>query len=137
MKIAISATGPGLDAEIDPRFGRCQCFIIANPETMEFSAMDNAGAMATGGAGIAAAQTVVGTGVQAVLTGHCGPNAHQVLSAAGVQVITGVSGAVKQAIEGFQSGKLEASDRPNVPDHFGTGGATGRGMGMGRGMGRG
>ena len=155
MKIAISASGPGLDAEVDPRFGRCQYFIIADPETLEFEAMDNASAMASGGAGIAAAQSVVGKSVQAVLIGNCGPNAvvgksvqavligncgpnaHQVLSAAGVQVITGVSGAVKQAIEGYQSGKLSASDQPNVPDHFGSGGATGGGMGRGTGMGRG
>lgn len=27
MRIAISATGPSLDAEVDPRFGRCQYFI--------------------------------------------------------------------------------------------------------------
>ena len=40
MKIAISATGPTLDAEVDPRFGRCQYFIIADPETMEFEAID-------------------------------------------------------------------------------------------------
>jgi len=39
MRIAISATGPTLDAEVDPRFGRCQYFIIVDPETMEFEAL--------------------------------------------------------------------------------------------------
>ena len=62
MKIAISATGPALDAEVDPRFGRCQYFIIADPETMEFEAVDNNSAMAAGGAGIAAAQMISGKG---------------------------------------------------------------------------
>ena len=38
MKIAISATGSTLDAEVDPRFGRCQYFILAEPETMKFEA---------------------------------------------------------------------------------------------------
>ena len=31
MRIAISATNSDLDAEVDPRFGRCQYFIIADP----------------------------------------------------------------------------------------------------------
>ena len=80
MKIAVSATGPDMDAEVDPRFGRCQYFIIVDPETMEFEAVDNESAMASGGAGISAAQMIAGKGVEAVLTGNCGPNAYQVLS---------------------------------------------------------
>ena len=145
MRIAISASGPTLDAEVDPRFGRCQYFIIADPETMEFEVMDNSSAMAAGGAGISAGQIIAAKGVQAVLTGNCGPNAYQVLSSAGIQVITGVSGSVEDVIKGYQSGKFKASAQANVPDHFGMGAApgvtggfgTGRGMGMGRGMGRG
>jgi len=139
MKIAISANGPTLDAEVDPRFGRCQYFIIADPQTMEFEAIDNASAMAGGGAGISAAQMVAGKGVEAIITGNCGPNAHQVLSAAGVKMITGASGKVKDIIENYRDGKLKASSQPNVPDHFGMGGGGGGGMGggMGRGMGGG
>jgi predicted Fe-Mo cluster-binding NifX family protein len=127
MKIAISATGPTLDADVDPRFGRCQCFVIANPETIEFEAIDNSSAMAAGGAGISAAQMIVDKGVDAVLTGNCGPNAYQVLSAAGIKVITGVAGKVQDAVQGYKSGKFQSSSQPNVPGHFG--------MGRGRGMG--
>ena len=143
MRIAISATGPSLDAKVDPRLGRCQYFIIVDPETMEFEAVDNSSAMAAGGAGISAGQMIAGKGVQVVLTGNCGPNAYQVLSSAGIQVITGVSGTVKDAIEGYRSGKFQASAQANVPDHFGMGatpgmgGGFGMGTGMGRGMGRG
>jgi predicted Fe-Mo cluster-binding NifX family protein len=139
MRIAISANGPTLDAEVDPRFGRCQYFIIADPETMEFEAVDNASAMASGGAGISAAQMVAGKGVAAIITGNCGPNAHQVLSAAGIEMITGASGRVKDVLESYRAGKLKASSQPNVPDHFGMGGGGGGGMGrgMGGGMGRG
>jgi len=139
MKIAITAAGSTLDAEVDPRFGRCQYFIIADPETMEFEAVDNSSAMAAGGAGISAAQMIAGKGIEAVLTGNCGPNAHQVLSAAGIQVITGVSGKVKDAIEGYRTGKFKTSSQPNVPDHFGMGSGPGTGAnpGMGGGMGRG
>jgi len=137
MKIAISANGPTLDAEVDPRFGRCPYFIIADPQTMEFEAIDNASAMAAGGAGISAAQMVAGKGVEAIITGNCGPNAHQVLSAAGIKMITGASGKVKDIIENYRDGKLKASSQPNVPDHFGMGGGSGMGGGMGQGMGGG
>jgi predicted Fe-Mo cluster-binding NifX family protein len=131
MKVAITATGPTLDADIDPRFGRCQYFIIVDPETMQFEALENSGAMAGGGAGVSTAQTIASKGVEAVLTGNCGPNAYQVLSAAGIKVITGVAGKVQDAIQGYKSGKFQASSQPNVGDHFGMG----RGMGRGRGMG--
>jgi len=137
MKIAVSATGPTLDAEVDPRFGRCQYFIIADPDTMEFESLDNTNAMAAGGAGISTAQMIAGKGAEAVLTGNCGPNAFQVLSAAGIQVITGVSGKVKDAIQSYKSGGLQSSSQPNVADHFGMGGGSGMGGGMGRGMGGG
>jgi predicted Fe-Mo cluster-binding NifX family protein len=131
MKVAITATGPTLDADIDPRFGRCQYFIIVDPETMQFEALENSGAMAGGGAGVSTAQMIASKGVEAVLTGNCGPNAYQVLSAAGIKVITGVAGKVQDAIQGYKSGKFQASSQPNVGDHFGMG----RGMGRGRGMG--
>jgi len=137
VKIAISTTGPSLDTEVDPRFGRCQYFIVVDPETMQFEAVENSSAMASGGAGISAAQMIAGKKVQAVMTGNCGPNAYQVLSAAGIQVITGVSGKVKDAVQGYKEGKFQASAQPNVPDHFGMGGAMGGGMGRGMGMGGG
>jgi len=132
MKIAVSAMGTTLDAEIDPRFGRCQYFIIVDPETMQFEALENSSAMAGGGAGISTAQTIAGKGIEAVLTGNCGPNAYQVLSAAGIKVITGVAGKVQDAIEGYKLGKFKASSQPNVAGHFGMG----RGMGRGRSMGQ-
>ncbi len=138
MKIAISATGPGLESEVEPRFGRCPYFIIVDPDTMKFEVMDNSSAMAAGGAGISAGQMVANKGVQAVLTGNCGPNAYQVLSAAGIQIITGVSGKVRDAAEAYKSGSLQATSQPTVGAHFGMGGGgLGGGRGMGRGMGRG
>jgi len=143
MKIAISSAGINLDAEVDPRFGRCEHFIIVDSETMKFEVMENSSAMASAGAGISAAQMIADKGVQVVLTGSCGPNAHEVLSAAGIKVVTGVSGKVRDAVEGYKSGKFQSSSQPNVPGHFGMGvgrdfgmgGGRGRGMGRGRGCG--
>jgi len=119
MKIAISATGPDLDAEVDPRFGRCQYFVIVDLETTQFEALENSSAMGSGGVGISAAQMIAGKGVEAVITGNCGPNAHQALSAAGIKVITGVTGSVRDAIEDYKLGKFQASSQPNVSAHSG------------------
>ena len=121
MKIAISSAGPTLEAEVDPRFGRCQYFIIIDPDNMEFEAVENSGAMAGGGAGIATAQMIAGKGIEAVLTGNCGPNAFQVLSAAGIKVVTGVSGKVRDTIQEYKTGSLQPTSQPNVPGHFGMG----------------
>jgi predicted Fe-Mo cluster-binding NifX family protein len=139
LKVAVSAIGENLDAQIDPRFGRCQYFIIVDTESMEFEAIPNASAMAAGGAGIQAAQIVVGKGVEAVITGNVGPNAFQTLSASGIKIITGVRGVVRDAIEKFKKGEIDKTSSPTVPSHFGIGGGGGRGMGggMGRGMGGG
>ena len=126
MKIVITSTGPNLDAEIDPRFGRCQYFIIVEPVTMEFEALENSSMMAGGGAGISAAQNIASKGVDAVLTGNCGPNAYQVLSSAGIKIITGVSGKVKDAVENYKTGNLKAGSQPNVNAHFGSGGGMGQ-----------
>jgi predicted Fe-Mo cluster-binding NifX family protein len=133
MNIAISATAPDINADIDPRFGRCPRFVIVDTDTLEFKSVENSAATAGGGAGIAAAQAITRDKIDAVITGNCGPNAYQVLEAAGIKVITGVSGKVKDAIEDYKAGKLKASAQPNVGGHFGTGGG---GMGCGRGMGR-
>jgi len=140
MKIAISATAPQLDADLDPRFGRCQYFLIVDTESMEFEAIENPAIMAPGGAGIQAAQLVAQKGVEAVITGDCGPNAFQVLSAAGIPVFVGASGSVRDVVEAHREGKLSpiaaASTGPGAGMRGGMGGGGG-GMGGGRGGGMG
>jgi len=144
MKIAVTATGPSLDDHVEPRFGRCAYFLIVDTDSTEFEAMENPNTALGGGAGIQSAQLMAEKGVQAVLTGNCGPNAFQVFGAAGVQVITGVSGRARDAIGQFKAGAFAASSEANVASHFGMGGSgsggglgMGGGMGGGRGMGRG
>ena len=119
MKIAVSAKVPNLEAEVDPRFGRCRCLLIVDTDTMKFEAVDNDSIAASGGAGIAAAQAVLNYDVQAVITGNLGPNAHQVLSQAGVKVFTGVSGKVWNAVETFKAGGLQETTGPTVEAHAG------------------
>lgn len=134
MKIAISATNANLEAQVDPRFGRCQYFLIVDAETNDFEAVPNTSKNAPSGAGIQAAQTVTNKGAKVVITGNAGPNAYQALSAAGVKIITGAQGTIRNVVEQYKNGQL-TSTPTTTP--FGAGIGSGMGMGMGRGMGMG
>lgn len=105
-KVCVSAADGSLDARIDPRFGRCAYFVIVDPDTMECHYLHNKAAVSSHGAGIQAAQTVVNESVQVVITGIVGPRAHRVLSAAGVEVVTGATGTVRESIQMYTSGQL-------------------------------
>jgi predicted Fe-Mo cluster-binding NifX family protein len=119
MKICITAEGTTLDSKVDPRFGRSQNFIFFDTQTGRFEAQENTNAQFQGGAGIQSGQFMVSKGVKAVITGNVGPNAHQVLTAAGITVFTGASGTVKEAIEVYKSGKYQVADMPSVGSKFG------------------
>ena len=119
MKILITARTPTMEGEVDPRFGRAAWFVVIDTETGEFRGVDNDQNLnALQGAGIQAAQHALDQGVEAILTGHCGPKAFRVLSQAGIAVYTGVDGSVAEALERFRSGTLSPIARPDVDGHW-------------------
>ena len=128
MKICVSATGDKLEAQLDPRFGRCLYLIIVDSETMQFEAIPNMASGATGGAGIQAAQTIANKGAKVVITGNVGPNAFGALSAAGIEIVTAPSGTVREVVEKFKKGELQRTGAPTVGGHFGMGKGRGRGV---------
>ena len=134
MRIAISSVGKELDSNLDPRFGRCSYFLIIETDDLSFEVFENENAALGGGAGIQSAQFVASKGAQAVITGNCGPNALQTFTAAGVQVIDGQAGTIKDIVNKYKNGELTPTTEANAPRHAGTGGI---GMGRGRGMGGG
>ena len=126
MKVAVSSVGQDLDAQVDPRFGRCAYFLIVDTDTMGFESIQNAAAGAAGGAGFQAGQTVADAGAKAVLTGNVGPNAFQTLSSMGLKVYTGLSGTVREALEQLKQGTLKEVAAATVGSHAGMGGGGGR-----------
>ena len=119
MKICVTAQGDNLDSIVDPRFGRCQYFIMLDSETLEFQAIQNPNMESMGGAGIQSAQLVATQKAKTVLTGNVGPNAFQTLQAAKIEVMTGASGSVKEAVEKFNKGGFKPTEGPSVNSKFG------------------
>ncbi|MCD4778892.1 MAG: NifB/NifX family molybdenum-iron cluster-binding protein [Desulfobacterales bacterium] len=145
MKIAVSSYGKDLNSQIDPRFGRCAYFLIVNTDDMSFEAFENKGVSLSGGAGIQAGQFVVSKGAEALITGNCGPKAVQTLSAAGVELFTGHTGSVIEALEKYKSADPAAPKKLKSDEYQGESGPAGytqipnfdRGSGMGGGRGSG
>jgi len=132
VKICVTSTGNTLDAPVDPRFGRTAHFLVVDSETMTFETVSNTAAGAMSGAGIQAAQTIASKGVNVVITGNVGPNAFQALASAGIKIVVGAQGTVREVIEKYKRGELEETSAPTVGGHFGRGRGTGMGMGRGR-----
>lgn len=140
MKVCVTAGASGLDAPMDPRFGRCPFFVIVDTDSMSENSIVNSNVNATSGAGIQAAQEIARQGAAALITGNVGPNAMQTLSAAKIDVYQYQgAGSVRDVVEKFKRGELVKIADASVPAHagMGTGGQGGQGMGRGGGAGRG
>jgi predicted Fe-Mo cluster-binding NifX family protein len=121
MKVAISSSGPNLNSPVDPRFGRAPYLLIVDSDTMQSEALENPNIAASRGAGIQTAQMVTNKGVQAVLTGNIGPSACDALSATGVEMVIGVRGTVRSAVERYLQGQLQPAGQSNLQPHCGFG----------------
>lgn len=119
MKIAISTSGSTLDAPMDSRFGRAVRFLVYDLEQKTFTLVENEQNLnAAQGAGIQAAKTVVESGAQAVISGHCGPKAFKVLSSAAIAIYHCDAGSVAAALEQYTNGTLQPATDANVEGHW-------------------
>jgi predicted Fe-Mo cluster-binding NifX family protein len=123
-KIAVSATGPTLEADVDPRLGHCRYYLLVDSSDLSFEAMENPHSRMHRGAGIRIAKFLSDREADVVLTGHCGPGAGAALVEKGIRVVTGCSGTVREAIERFRSD----GDEDTVPRRS----TTARGAGGGK-----
>jgi predicted Fe-Mo cluster-binding NifX family protein len=119
MKIAFTTSGNDLNAPLDSRFGRAPKFLVYDMEAGTFTVVDNRQNMqASQGAGIQAAGIIVEQGVKGLITGHCGPKAFQVLSAAGVKIFNSSASSVAAALEQYRAGLLSPSGSADVDGHW-------------------
>lgn len=119
MKVAFTTAGSSPDSPLDARFGRAPGFLVYDIDSGAAEFIDNQQSLdAAQGAGIQAAEIVVRSGALAVVTGHCGPKAFRVLSAAGVKVYNTDQPTVAAALEAFKAGKLKPAGSADVKGHW-------------------
>lgn len=120
MKIAISAKSDNLKETVDTRFGRAQGFVIYDTATKTAKYHSNEQNLnAAQGAGIQTAQNVSTLNADAVISGHCGPKAFQVLQAADIKIYTVANGTViEDAIKQLEDGKLQVAGGADVQGHW-------------------
>lgn len=119
MKVAFSVNGADLDAAIDRRFGRAERFLIVDSDTDSSVVIDNSQNLnAAQGAGIQAAQKIVESGATVLITGHTGPKAFRVLSAAGIEIWQANKETVRENLAAWRAGKLTKLDDADVEGHW-------------------
>ncbi len=119
MRIAITSIDGTLEGMVDERFGRARKLIVYDVGTGAFEVAENSKQMNLAqGAGIQAAQNVVNLGVRAIITGHLGPKAFQVLQTAGVDTYSAVNTTVSDAIREYREGSLNKLAGADVQGHW-------------------
>ncbi|HHX55946.1 MAG TPA: dinitrogenase iron-molybdenum cofactor biosynthesis protein [Clostridiales bacterium] len=110
MKIAIPVDEKNLKSKVCVSFGRAPYFLIYDKDTKENKIIENSAARSTGGAGIKAAQMIVDSKADVLLTPRCGENAANVLDAANIKIYKTIDSSVKKNIDDFISGNLSLLD---------------------------
>jgi predicted Fe-Mo cluster-binding NifX family protein len=120
MKLGLPCLEKKIDTTIDSRFGRCHYCMVIDPDTLLFDVKENPFRTSSRGAGIQAAQWMADQCIKIIIAVRVGPNALKVLKKAGITVITGIKGEIREAVETYRAGKLvnpatipEASDNPS------------------------
>ncbi|HIJ39475.1 MAG TPA: PDZ domain-containing protein [Deltaproteobacteria bacterium] len=102
--ICIATTGPTMNAQVAPLFGRAPYFLLVGLGT--FKVIQNPNVDDRTGVGVQSAQLVVSEGARVVITNDLAVKALEELTRLRVRVFTGVTGTAAQAVEWYQNGRL-------------------------------
>ena len=114
MNICLTAIANTLNSQLDSRFGRCNYFIIQDPEKTNFKPIKNELTKVSERAGVLAAQLLADNKVKHVITGNVGSRAMQALKNVGIEVSIERNITIKDAIAKFRSGKIIKTNTPTV-----------------------
>jgi len=112
MKIVVSADGSNLDAKVADRFSTAEYLLVIDIETGEYEAVPNPFVTGQHGAGIQAIVLAVSKGAKAVLTGYSSPAVANQLKANGIEVMTGITATVREAVEQYK--KTASIEYPGI-----------------------
>lgn len=119
MTIAFTTTGDDLAGDLDPRFGRARHFLIYNSQDQTWIIIDNNQNLnAAQGAGIQSATTLSKSQATVLITGHCGPKAFKVLSAAGITIYPCKAKTITEALAQFNNNELSVAREATDEGHW-------------------
>ena len=119
MKIAVPSNRPGLDGQVSNRLGSAAHLVIVESGDISFEGLDCPSGASGPGVGVAVLSLAVESGAEALLVGHVAPHIAAALEKQGIEVVTGVSGTVAEAVADY----LAAAEKPRVSGQSGTAGA--------------
>lgn len=109
MKVCVPSEGVGgLDDRVGEHFGRVPTYTVVHTETGEAEVLRN-DSEHMGGTGLPG-EILARAGVDVVLCAGLGGRALALLEGSGIEVCTGVSGTVREAIESWKRGELGKGD---------------------------
>lgn len=101
MRIGVLAEGDELSSYVAEDFGHAPFFLIVDYDTLDYTVVENEFIDAMG-AGMKAAEAIVGLGVDAVITGGIGSHGYDILTKAGIKVSFDEEGTVEECLEAFK-----------------------------------
>ena len=102
MKVAVPSTGETAKSIISDKLGRCRYIIIFDTENKKYFAIQNPGVLLRDGSGLKAAEVVINSGSDTLLSMEIGMKAYSILVKAHVDVqLLKSKSTVKTAINKF------------------------------------
>ncbi|MBN2456598.1 MAG: hypothetical protein JXB29_08720 [Sedimentisphaerales bacterium] len=120
MKVAVPSDGPNMDANVAHRLSAAEYLLIIDVESGEFEALPESINLHQRGSGVRTIVTAVSKGANAILTGYCGPSIVSQLESSGVEILTGITGTVRGALDQYRAMAdnvaLRGNQRRSAPD---------------------
>ncbi|QGY40910.1 hypothetical protein GM415_12475 [Pseudodesulfovibrio cashew] len=119
MKIALPSNKPYLNGNVSNTLGAAVHLVVVESEDMSFEVLTPPSEKGPG-AGIAVMSLAVEAGAKVMLAGHVAPHIAAGLEKLGIEVVTGVTGNVEQAVREYleadpsqEQNKPESQEPPN------------------------
>ena len=110
MKIAVPADGPSLEAWVQIKLGTTPYLLVVDSDDLSFEVLDGPPPSLGSGAGVQALSIVLGKGANVILVGYISPNISKPLQKNGIEVVTSVSGSVREAVMKYKCGEFALAE---------------------------
>jgi predicted Fe-Mo cluster-binding NifX family protein len=122
MKIGIPALGSDLESAVASRLGECSFLLIVDSESLSFEALPCPPRTGKPGSGIQIVTLALGKEAQTILTGFVSPGIAKQLRENDIDVVVGVSGTVREAVEKYGRDQEGSKTGEGTPVSLGAGG---------------